>query len=88
MELTCQEALPPGWCADLEGVRQIAEQDPHGKVTLELSGLGRAAAVTERARAVGSRVLEFSVHGPNLSDSFMALTGRPLQGATPESEAV
>ncbi len=84
MEITLQETLPADWCSGVTGVKELAPADGDRKVALQLASLAQVSEVLDRARARGGRVLEFSVHTPNLSDAFMALTGHALRESTEE----
>jgi ABC-2 type transport system ATP-binding protein len=48
-------------------------------VVIALASMAAVGDVLERARAAGGVVGEFSVHSPNLSDAFIALTGHALR---------
>jgi ABC-2 type transport system ATP-binding protein len=85
MELTFQDAAPPDWCDGLAGITQIAVPVANGKVALQLKSFALVNPILERARAAGAQVLEFSVHGPNLSDAFISLTGHALRDLVPDS---
>ena len=87
MELTFQGAPPPAWCDGLAGITQIAVPgaNGNGKIALQLESFALVNLVLERARAAGAQVLEFNVHRPNLSDAFIALTGRALRDLIPDS---
>jgi ABC-2 type transport system ATP-binding protein len=84
MELTLQEGAPPAWCDGLPGITQISPRcaNGNGKVALQLESFALINPVLERARAAGAQILEFNVHTPNLSDAFIALTGRALRDLT------
>lgn len=83
MEIRFQRTAPLNWCEGLPGITPIrhAHTNGNGKVELQLESLALVNPVLERARAVGGQVLEFSVHNPNLSDAFIALTGHALRDA-------
>jgi ABC-2 type transport system ATP-binding protein len=85
MELIFQDAAPPDWCNGLAGISQIAIPHANGKVALQLESFALVSPILDRARAAGAKVLEFSVHAPNLSDAFIALTGHALRDPIPES---
>ena len=85
MEITFQEAATPSWCEGLAGITQIAVPGANGKVALQLESFALVNPILERARAAGANVLEFSVHSPNLSDAFIALTGHALRDPAPDS---
>ncbi len=86
MEITFREPVALDWCAGIEGVTQLAAATSDGKITLQLTTLEQVSEVLERARAAGGRVLEFSVHSPNLSDAFIALTGHTLRDESAEAQ--
>jgi ABC-2 type transport system ATP-binding protein len=79
MEITFQEKPRSGWCTEMRDVRELGLADGDCKVALELARLTQVSELLERAKASGGRVLEFSVHSPNLSDAFIALTGHALR---------
>ncbi|MGH7934812.1 MAG: ABC transporter ATP-binding protein [Candidatus Binataceae bacterium] len=85
MEITFQRRPSPGWCDGLRGVNELAPADGDGKAALELASLAQVSELLEQARARGGQVLEFSVHSPNLSDAFIALTGHALREPGPEA---
>jgi ABC-2 type transport system ATP-binding protein len=83
IEITFEREPPPNWCArPLLSVNSVAGAE-RNKVELKLDNLAQVSEVLEQARVAGGRVLEFSVHSPNLSDAFMTLTGRALRDAEP-----
>lgn len=79
VEIAFEKPAPPGWLDDLRGVSPVAQSASGGSVTLELTHLGQVGELLERARGRGAQVREFSVHNPNLSDAFIALTGHALR---------
>ena len=79
MEITFQDPPADGWSAGVDGVRQLARARIDGKIDLELASVAQVSEILERIRAAGGRVIEFSVHSPNLSDAFIALTGHALR---------
>ncbi len=79
MEITFREPAPAGWCADIEGVRELVQEQGDRKVNLEISNPAQVGELLERAHQAGAHVLEFSLHSPNLSDAFIALTGHALR---------
>jgi ABC-2 type transport system ATP-binding protein len=87
MELTFQEAAPPAWCDGLHGITQIKlpGANGNGKVALQLESFALINPILECARAAGAQIIEFNVHTPNLSDAFIALTGRALRDLPPGS---
>ncbi len=86
MELILDAPVAPGWHAGISGVTELAQAAGAGRITLQLASLSQVSEVLERARSAGGRVLEFSVHSPNLSDAFIALTGHALRdpGSEPQ----
>jgi linearmycin/streptolysin S transport system ATP-binding protein len=79
MEIAFQVQPARDWCAGIEGVCAISPPIGDGKIALALSSLAHVSEVLERVRLYGGRILEFSVHSPNLSDAFMTLTGHALR---------
>jgi linearmycin/streptolysin S transport system ATP-binding protein len=79
IELTYRGELPEGRFASLAGVREIGATGSEGKAVLEMSGLAQAAEVLHGLRALDVNVVDFSLHSPNLSDAFIALTGHTLR---------
>jgi linearmycin/streptolysin S transport system ATP-binding protein len=82
MEITFQRNPPPDWYAGIAGVTELALETANNTVTLQFASLAQISELLGRARSAGGRVLEFSVHSPNLSDAFMALTGHALRADT------
>ncbi|MBF6571531.1 MAG: ABC transporter ATP-binding protein [Candidatus Binataceae bacterium] len=85
MELTFDRVPRPGWHDGIAGVAAIAATLADGRVLLELANLGQIGELLERARNSGAQLLEFAVHSPNLSDAFIALTGRALRDKAAEN---
>ncbi len=79
IEITFQNPPTAGWYHALQGLIELSPAQGQSRVTLKLANLAQVGEVLECARAAGREVLEFSVHSPNLSDAFMALTGRALR---------
>ncbi|MFZ0658076.1 MAG: ABC transporter ATP-binding protein [Candidatus Binataceae bacterium] len=79
MEIAFQDPPASGWSAGIEGVKELARARIDGKIDLELASVAQVSEVLERIRATSGRVIEFSVHSPNLSDAFIALTGHALR---------
>ena len=79
MEIGLDGTPPAGWHCGLTGVAELSFAPSDGRMALELANLVQVSEVLERARASGVRVLNFTVHSPNLSDAFMALTGHALR---------
>jgi ABC-2 type transport system ATP-binding protein len=73
------------WHRDVPGVIELSPEPPEGRIKLQLADLTQVGEVLERARTAGLRILNFTVHSPNLSDAFMALTGHRLRDAEWES---
>jgi ABC-2 type transport system ATP-binding protein len=84
MEITFEKRPRPGWYDGLAGVKEIASATVDTKILLELTNLGQVGELVERAHDAGSERLEFTVHSPNLSDAFIALTGHALRDPTGE----
>jgi len=84
MEITFEKRPRPGWHDGLAGVKEIARATVDTKILLELANLGQVSELVDRAREAGSERLEFTVHSPNLSDAFIALTGHALRDPTGE----
>jgi linearmycin/streptolysin S transport system ATP-binding protein len=85
MNLTFQHPAPRAWCDGLTGITPIELPDANGKVALQLDSFALVNPILERAHAAGAQILEFSVHSPNLSDAFIALTGHALRDLVPNS---
>ncbi|HVA82457.1 MAG TPA: ABC transporter ATP-binding protein [Candidatus Binataceae bacterium] len=79
MEIAFKDLPTDGWIAGLEGVSEIEQADAGGRIELELASLAQVSEILDHARQSGGQVLEFSVHSPNLSDAFIALTGHALR---------
>lgn len=79
IELTYRGQLPDGSFGGLAGVREIGATGGEGKAALEIISLGQVAEVLYALRSLGVNVIDFSLHSPNLSDAFIALTGRTLR---------
>jgi ABC-2 type transport system ATP-binding protein len=84
MEIIFREEPPPRWCDGSTGASELSRADEGRKVIVQLASLEQINELLERARALRGEVLEFSVHSPNLSDAFIALTGHALRDAEPE----
>jgi hypothetical protein len=63
-------------------VKELAPAIAGAKIALELTNLRQVSELLELANNAGCRRLEFTVHSPNLSDAFIALTGHALRDAT------
>ena len=79
IELTYRGDLPEGRFTSLAGVREIGATRSESKAMLEMSGLAQVAEVLHGLRALDVNVVDFSLHSPNLSDAFIALTGHTLR---------
>ena len=79
IELTYRGELPEGRFSSLAGVREIGATGSESKAVLEMSGLAQIAEVLQGLRALEVNVVDFSLHSPNLSDAFIALTGHTLR---------
>ncbi|MHB8381640.1 MAG: heme ABC exporter ATP-binding protein CcmA [Candidatus Binataceae bacterium] len=79
MEIAFEDPPASGWSAGIEGASIIARARIDGKIDLELASITQVSEILERIRAAGGRIIEFSVHSPNLSDAFIALTGHALR---------
>jgi ABC-type multidrug transport system ATPase subunit len=84
MEIAFQSQPPTGWLNGMRGVSELPTQSGVSKSILPLANLNQAGEVLERARTSGAHVLEFSVHRPNLSDAFIAMTGHALRDPEPQ----
>jgi len=78
IELYFQTPPPSRWYLELSRVSELTPSPSPNHTVLEFDSLTRVHELLRRAQAAGS-VLEFSVHSPNLSDAFMALTGHRLR---------
>jgi ABC-2 type transport system ATP-binding protein len=81
MEVIFEGTPPGGWLGDIKGVSPLPPSV--GGIALELGSMAQVGEVLEHARTSGVKLREFSVHSPNLSDAFMAMTGHELRD--PES---
>jgi ABC-2 type transport system ATP-binding protein len=84
MEIDFQTEPPTGWLNGMLGISELPAESGMSKTILPLANLNQAAEVLERARSLGAHVQEFSVHRPNLSDAFIALTGHALRDPEPQ----
>jgi ABC-2 type transport system ATP-binding protein len=82
MEIAFAAEPPVKWLNGLKGISALPSSD-NTRAILAMGGLNQAGEVLERARNCGVQLLEFSVHRPNLSDAFIALTGHALRDAEP-----
>jgi ABC-2 type transport system ATP-binding protein len=78
MEIRFQKMPAGGWTGGIDAGCQSATIEGD-KVTLVLPSFAAVTEALDRARAAGGEVGEFSVHSPNLSDAFIALTGHALR---------
>jgi ABC-2 type transport system ATP-binding protein len=85
MEITFHRPAPSNWRDGLDGVTQLACSGANTRVTLQLGTFALVNPLLERAREAGAQILEFSVHSPNLSDAFIALTGHALRDQVPDA---
>jgi ABC-2 type transport system ATP-binding protein len=83
MEITFADEPPSGWCNGAAGISELSRAAAGRMVTVQLTSLRQINGLLELAGAASCRVLEFSVHSPNLSDAFVALTGHALRDAEP-----
>ena len=79
MELTYRGLLAEGSFLSLTDVREVANSGGEGKVTLEMRSLAQVGEVLRHLQSIDISVIDFSLHSPNLSDAFIALTGRTLR---------
>ena len=79
IELTYRGNLPTTRFDSLADVREIGASRGAGKATLEMKSLAQVAEVLQGLRTLDVNVIDFSLHSPNLSDAFIALTGRTLR---------
>jgi ABC-2 type transport system ATP-binding protein len=79
LELTYRGALPEERFTGLDGVREIGPVRSGGKAILEMRSLAQVGEVLQGLRTRDVNVVDFSLHTPNLSDAFVALTGHTLR---------
>jgi ABC-2 type transport system ATP-binding protein len=79
IELTYRGQLPHGRFRSLAGVREIGTTVSEGKAILEMNSFAQVAEVLHGLRTLDVNVVDFNLHSPNLSDAFIALTGRALR---------
>ncbi len=79
IELTYRGQLPDGRFGSLAGVREIGTTVSEGKAILEMNSSAQVAEVLHGLRTLDVNVVDFNLHSPNLSDAFIALTGRTLR---------
>ena len=86
MEIIFRRDPPTNWYGEIAGITPIAVPgNPNGKVALQLNSFASVNPILERARLCGGEMVEFSVHSPNLSDAFIALTGHALRDPYPDA---
>jgi ABC-2 type transport system ATP-binding protein len=81
MEFTLAEGASSSWYEGVEGVEILSPVEP-GRVTLQLANLQMVPELLQRAQKLDG-LRKFSIHSPNLSDAFMALTGHALRDEEP-----
>jgi linearmycin/streptolysin S transport system ATP-binding protein len=86
LEIVTRSALPEGWLDALPGTRPLPYSAAFERVLarghgahVAIDALNGAPRVLERAAALGTEVLEFHVHQPDLQDVFIELTGSALR---------
>ncbi len=79
IELTYRGQLPEKRFGSLANVREIGATRIEGKAILEMNSLTQVAEVLHGLRTLEVNVIDFNLHSPNLSDAFIALTGRTLR---------
>jgi ABC-2 type transport system ATP-binding protein len=84
MEIVFKKVPLSGWYQGVQGVVELAPTDDEARVILELTNLRQVGELLERAHNAHGRLLEFTVHSPNLSDAFITLTDHRLHDATTE----
>jgi ABC-2 type transport system ATP-binding protein len=84
MEIRIDGSPSVQWCSEIAGITVLSEEPSEGWIKLQLAELPQMGEVLDRARTAGLKIQDFTVHSPNLSDAFMALTGHRLRD--PESE--
>ena len=85
MDLACRGQVGEHGLDTLEGVREIPASGGEGKLTLEMTSLAQVNEVLQHLKDSGVRVIDFTLHSPNLADAFIALTGRSLRDNTPQA---
>jgi ABC-2 type transport system ATP-binding protein len=79
IELTYRGQLPDGRFGSLAGVREIGTTLSEGKAILEMNSFAQVAEVLHGLRTLDVNIVDFNLRSPNLSDAFIALTGRALR---------
>lgn len=85
MELAYRGHLAAHWLRTLDGVHEIPASGGEGKLALEMTSLAQVNEVLQYLKDSGVHVIDFSLHSPNLSDAFIALTGRTLRDTVQEA---
>jgi ABC-2 type transport system ATP-binding protein len=83
VEFTFAGKTSSTWYEDVDGLEVLPPAMTRGRVTLRLASLDVVPELLSRARLVDGGLRDFSIHSPNLSDAFMALTGHALRDADP-----
>lgn len=78
IELYFHDPPASGWHLGLPGVNELTPAPSPNHTVLQFDSLAQVHELLARAQA-GGQILEFTVHSPNLSDAFMALTGHRLR---------
>jgi ABC-2 type transport system ATP-binding protein len=79
MEIKFQKMPAGEWIEGIGPGGGTVINDGNNGVTIALASMAAVSEVLDRARSAGGVVSEFSVHSPNLSDAFIALTGHALR---------
>ncbi len=80
------DVLPQsGWCDGIVGAEELGRDNDANALTVEFSNFSAVGQILETIKLSGCRPISFAVHSPNLSDAFMALTGRALRDDSSES---
>lgn len=79
MEIKFQKIPAGEWIERIGPDGGSVINDGNNAVTIALASMAAVSEVLDRAKAAGGVVSEFNVHSPNLSDAFIALTGRALR---------
>jgi ABC-2 type transport system ATP-binding protein len=84
IEINFVRQPPSGWWSGVAGVKETALSPSFdSRITLEMPSVAQVSELLEQARRQGALIRDFSVHNPNLSDAFMALTGHSLRDSEP-----
>jgi ABC-2 type transport system ATP-binding protein len=82
LEVTTRKALTPGWCKGIAGVSELPWEVAEGfAAAISVASIDQVPELIRRAGEIGSEVIEFRVHRPNLQDAFLKLTGHALRDA-------